>query len=166
MSNIFLKKSNKVQPSGRFSGLPSGDKSPPKTTRWSKELSDIPDKKTSRWEGGDKGTDSSDNDYSSNNEYSSNNDYSSDKPSKPPPKTNRWGAIQNELADEREREEEQEDERQERGNRFLKREKEQDMNGNYHRRQTFNYSKKTKIEPPKLFDLEKEEGSNSFPALG
>ena len=160
MSNIFLRKSNKVQPSERFSGLPSGDKSPPKTTRWSKELSDIPDKKTSRWEGGDNDTDSID-------DRSSNNSYSSDKPpSKPPPKTNRWGAIQNELADEREREEEQEDERQERGNRFLKREKEQDMNGNYHRRQTFKYSKKTKIEPPKLFDLEKEEGSNSFPALG
>ena len=163
MSNIFLRKSNKVQPSGRFSGLPSGDKSPPKTTRWSKELSDIPDKETSRWEGGDK--DSPDNSYS-NNSYSSNNDYSSNKmSSKPPPKTNRWGAIQNELADERERQEEQEDERYERGNRFLKREKEQDMNGNYHRRQTFNYSKKKKFVPPKLFDLEKEEGSNSFPAL-
>ena len=104
MSNIFLRKSNKVQPSGRFSGLPSGDKSPPKTTRWSKELSDIPDKETSRWEGGDK--DSPDNSYS-NNSYSSNNDYSSDKQSsKPPPKTNRWGTIQNELADERERQEE------------------------------------------------------------
>ena len=138
MSNIFLRNSSKVQPSGRFGKLSSD--SPPKNERWTKQLDDSTDNShtTKQWDKKDTIVG--------------------------PPKTSRWGAIQNELEDEKEREQEREEDREERGNRFIK--SDQNFNGNYHRRQTFNYKKKTKVEPPKLFDLEKEEEINSFPELG
>ena len=144
MSNIFLRKSSKIQPGGRFDDLTAN--SPTKSNRWSKQLKEsVNDLSTGETNG--------DSQFKTKNNI---------RPT--PQKTNRWGSIQNELEEERERELERDDERSEKGNRFIK--SQQNLNGNYHRRQTFNYSKKTKIEPPKIFDLEKEEGANSFPALG
>ena len=147
MSNIFLRKSSKIQPGGRFDDLTT--KSPPKSERWSKQM-----KETTNDSSIDKTNDKP------RFEINSSKPKDDANIRQTPQKTNRWGPIQNELEEERERD----DERSEKGNRFIK--SQQNLNGNYHRRQTFNYSKKTKVEPPKIFDLEKEEEINSFPALG
>ena len=128
MSNIFLRKSSKIQPGGRFNDLATNS-SPPKSERWSKQINESTD-------------DSSFTDESNNKPYSKTKGDPNIRQT--PQKTNRWGSIQNELEEERERERELErdDERSEKGNRFIK--SQQNLNGNYHRRQTFNYSKKKK----------------------
>ena len=156
MSNIFIRKSSKIQPGGRFGDLTAN--SPPKSERWSKQMEEST--------GYSSPTDSSYTDESNSKpRFKTNYSKTTDANIRQTPqKTTRWGSIQNELEEERERELERDDERSEKGNRFIK--SQQNLNGNYHRRQTFNYSKKTKVEPPKLFDLEKEEETNSFPALG
>ena len=175
MSNPFLRKSSRIQPSPHnnrfnFGDIKSDDGGTPSNKRFN--LNDISE---------------NENPPQLNNRFKLDDSRSSEKNNIP--KTSRWGGIQDDIAFEQERKREFENNT----NRFMKRHNHESISngmvgeGRFRnktlsislgeicegerkiyktkkKQSYFNFKKKTKVEPPKQFDLAKE--AEDFPELG